>query len=855
MPPPQPDASFSSANRFGATGSSSWGNDGPSASPSSPQRLKTQVTILGGSNEVLHGQPIEVECLLSGKDLAPSSPKDKVDAYLVAIDVGAMNFKGIIRPQEAIKSKPVASRYLCHEPVMLQKRQSQLVALTLLPEYVLHHQSCVALQIVTQSSVSGKDQWMCISSVPAVVMVVQESESERSLLHNLNILSQHVIGLLEYLRFGDFLPEAGRANAIDKLHMCLEDCRDLVSQSGGSDLWSPAMRLKIDALDYWWPRELEGITVSSRTGGGCPNPKGYEPQNILRSPDYTTEDCAAMQLWQALVPIVGNVHIVLQELGRAGDTQWIKNTWEPFTQIVGSVQQTDPPEDDRVDIFTDHGLRPGDEILIGGEFHRVKALGSIKTCYSVTWSDESSQDLKRFSVGPLVPAAKANEGKTMNFVENVEDYDESQHEQRLRNFLNEMNITLLPGKEDCDGSEHEETLQTLLRQRKEQIINLYTRDVLYQAVNASMYNDIANDLKYYAPYIRELRDIFLFGQTEPRIVEPFKGEVTRRMNLKDDQIEEYISKVGKRDQEVYWSAFTSTSCGGGNEGFGSVLFKIRCDYEPDKIKNEHYFAASIKTYSAFPTENEVLLPPHSSFLVAQVEKVYGGEIRAIIEMTSSNLPSVWHLCETHQWEEFEQWAKSNPDMVGTHGKQFSIINAVAKNIVNEPAPGVSHPLGICIKYGANVNEIDPETGDTPLALLAQNHKEQLENGQAGLAKSIDKLLGQGANPHLHGPEMPSLLDILPDQDLSASKPAKAHWFYWVDDGVDGKATDWYHFAPDATGKVEDQFQHWLSAGKDFSKIMSIPSGSFSYDIDFRVMRQTNTTTRKERKIQRGIGEF
>uniref|UniRef100_A0A7R9WK21 NAD(+) ADP-ribosyltransferase n=1 Tax=Pseudictyota dubia TaxID=2749911 RepID=A0A7R9WK21_9STRA len=80
----------------------------------------------------------------------------------------------------------------------------------------------------------------------------------------------------------------------------------------------------------------------------------------------------------------------------------------------------------------------------------------------------------------------------------------------------------------------------------------------------------------------------------------------------------------------------------------------------------------------------------------------------------------------------------------------------------------------------------------------------------------------------------------------------AKWQYWVDDGVDGKATGWYDYTPDGSVMVERLF-HENSINPRLTNRL-VDSGFFSYDVDLSNMTQTNAkhANRKARKIRRYV---
>ena len=78
--------------------------------------------------------------------------------------------------------------------------------------------------------------------------------------------------------------------------------------------------------------------------------------------------------------------------------------------------------------------------------------------------------------------------------------------------------------------------------------------------------------------------------------------------------------------------------------------------------------------------------------------------------------------------------------------------------------------------------------------------------------------------------------------------SSAKWQYWVDDGVDGKATDWYDYDPTASSLVE-RLYHEHAHNPEYST-RTVDSGVYTYSVDLSRMLQTNL--KHENKTQRRI---
>lgn len=78
----------------------------------------------------------------------------------------------------------------------------------------------------------------------------------------------------------------------------------------------------------------------------------------------------------------------------------------------------------------------------------------------------------------------------------------------------------------------------------------------------------------------------------------------------------------------------------------------------------------------------------------------------------------------------------------------------------------------------------------------------------------------------------------------------AKWQYWVDDGVDGKTTNWYDYDAVASCQVERLYLEHTN-NPQFSRRM-VDSGSYTYNVNLDQMIQTNVThsSHTSRRIRR-----
>ena len=185
----------------------------------------------------------------------------------------------------------------------------------------------------------------------------------------------------------------------------------------------------------------------------------------------------------------------------------------------------------------------------------------------------------------------------------------------------------------------------------------------------AMYTDDAEELRRHAPYIRALRGVFKRGQSDPLPGFNFfigsAKKLVKRCELTKEQAEVY-----QINQTVCWPAFSSTSEAdkGGHEAFTGLTFCIRCrDSTEDPNEIQGYFPASIKPWSCFPDENEVLIPPHYMLRVHNIK--YNDQPdnpnKWVIELELADLPPVWDIITQKNWHEFKTWAQAHPDLVDT----------------------------------------------------------------------------------------------------------------------------------------------------------------------------------------------
>lgn len=86
----------------------------------------------------------------------------------------------------------------------------------------------------------------------------------------------------------------------------------------------------------------------------------------------------------------------------------------------------------------------------------------------------------------------------------------------------------------------------------------------------------------------------------------------------------------------------------------------------------------------------------------------------------------------------------------------------------------------------------------------------------------------------------------------AKVDTKAKWQYYVSDHVDGKKTGWYPYEKAAGLQVEElRAEHAANTSRaNDTSVRTVESGKYLYKVDLKKMEQTNTSTKKKRKIRR-----
>jgi hypothetical protein len=232
----------------------------------------------------------------------------------------------------------------------------------------------------------------------------------------------------------------------------------------------------------------------------------------------------------------------------------------------------------------------------------------------------------------------------------------------------------------ADGDQEERNIQLILA---------YTRETpLHRQMNLGLRTDDKKVLRKYSGYIRELRDAFAVHLPNA-VVTPFSGKVYRGIRVPNPK-ETLASYVV--DQEYVWPSFTSTST---SHGFsGNVQFEIVCPELP--ADHQGYAPANIKQFSAFPTEDEILFPPHMRLRVVNVQ---GSKVM----METTAFPSVWQMVEHGDWDGVEKWAEMNPERIEVEGASKSLATTIAKSPELGIVPDhIKHIVGITPEFCASL---------------------------------------------------------------------------------------------------------------------------------------------------------
>mmetsp|Transcript_10348 Transcript_10348/g.18433 ORF Transcript_10348/g.18433 Transcript_10348/m.18433 type:complete len:618 (+) Transcript_10348:29-1882(+) len=170
--------------------------------------------------------------------------------------------------------------------------------------------------------------------------------------------------------------------------------------------------------------------------------------------------------------------------------------------------------------------------------------------------------------------------------------------------------------------------------RQIELVKLYTGNSLYRQVNTALRDDDFVQMRYYAAYIKELRDVFLTDH-DYQIIKPFEGTVWRGIGVPGDT-DEWVHKYYQPKSQIVWTGFTSTAKVKEKAWGGGIVFEIRCYPPPGTYDDDdpEYAPADVCEFSCYPSEDEVLFPPNVRFTVAWTQKEEDGTWLVVCNINS-----------------------------------------------------------------------------------------------------------------------------------------------------------------------------------------------------------------------------
>lgn len=343
-----------------------------------------------------------------------------------------------------------------------------------------------------------------------------------------------------------------------------------------------------------------------------------------------------------------------------------------------------------------NGLCQGQEIIVAKEYHQAKSVSPLSLVARTRDDIAMGEEICRLEPCPIIPVDSSSKGWSQAFLDTVENFNSS-----------------LQDSADQIVKKHYGWLPTDSKAREIALLTMYTVNSLYCEVNRALYDNDRQRLWDTAGYIRELRQIFLVGQIS-HIVAPFiGGTVVRSLSLEEDRLEAFAAQY-ERSQIVCWVSFTSTSRANESNSrhSGNVKLKICCGRMGVPATGQHY-PGLVKAFSAFQSEEEeVIFPPHCPFRIVNVLFTEGG---LTLEMETLEYPDVWELVKNEDWAKFAEWAAKNSDRIDSRRRKYSMIGTIAESISKSLTPGVPDPFEVCLRHGADVNELHKK--QTSIAIL------------------------------------------------------------------------------------------------------------------------------------------
>jgi len=196
---------------------------------------------------------------------------------------------------------------------------------------------------------------------------------------------------------------------------------------------------------------------------------------------------------------------------------------------------------------------------------------------------------------------------------------------------NFFNAVILKNPQENEGDESPDTDTLVLKEagsnlpegpilRQIELVKLYTGNALYRKVNKALRDDDYASMRYFAAYIKELRDVFLTDH-DYQIIKPFEGTVWRGIGVPGDTTE-WVHQNYQPQTQIVWTGFTSTAKSKEKAWGGGIVFEIRCYPPPGTYEDDdpEYAPADVCEFSCYPSEDEVLFPPNVRFTVAYTQQ-------------------------------------------------------------------------------------------------------------------------------------------------------------------------------------------------------------------------------------------
>jgi len=398
-----------------------------------------------------------------------------------------------------------------------------------------------------------------------------------------------------------------------------------------------------------------------------------------------------------------------------------------FQTIVTRTIAAAPAKQVKIEIASGSGLQPSQEVVIGGEYNRIRSLEPMGLVHRLGSEIKPGTDVCRLEISPLIVADATPQGKTQAFLDTVDNFNENTQ----------------PSADEVVKRFHG-WLPTDAKARMIALLSMYTVNDLYLEVNRAIYENDRARLQDYAGYIRELLGLFLVGQPDPLVAPFVGGVVVRSMILEESQLQQFSDRY-LPGESVCWSAFTSTFdvSNLSKELDGNLVFQISCGKLGGPQPGQHY-PVSVKAFSAFLAQNEVLFPPHCFFRIVNTRVGDGGRTFTL-EMETMEATCVWELIRLEDWGAFEAWAAKNSEQMDTRVRRRSMIGTIAASISKPIAKGTPNPIDVCVRHGVDVNEVDNERNQTALAIVEHRYAHELKAGRPqSLSAVLAALIDHGA---------------------------------------------------------------------------------------------------------------